>query len=335
MFGVLIGHYYNYGMHIYGEGDYAPFTINVTSISGKLEWSIFELIKLVTLVSVNCYILITGYFMVNQTKFRIKGIWNVWSTTWLYSVCIYSIFLITNNATFSFNDLLVNIAPIYSNTYWFVTSYLFIMLIAPALSFVANHLTHRQYICLLVVGFVLCFQPFLGRYLVSDQQLLLFIYLFFVGGYLQKYQPSFTSRQLFCAFTGMLLISFAYTIFKNHQLQSSNFMIYAMHYHGLILPLSISVFLLFRQLRVPQKYHSFINAIAPLSFAVYIIHTQPNIHETLWGCVTCMIFGMNHWLLLLHCITTCALVFILCVFIEKIRRLLYNQIKRICGKCYS
>lgn len=328
MFGVLIGHYYNYGMHIYEEGDYAPFTINVTSISGKLEWSIFELIKLVTLVSVNCYILITGYFMVNQTKFRIKGIWTVWSTTWLYSVCIYSLFLLTNNTTFSYNDLLVNIAPIYSNTYWFVTSYLFIMLIAPVLSYVANHLTHKQYISLLIVGFILCFQLLLGQFLMSDLQLLLFVYLFFIGGYLQKYQPSFTSKQLFCAFTGMLLISFAYTIFKNHQLQSSNFMIYAMHYYGLILPLSVLVFLLFRQLRVPQKYHSIINAIAPLSFAVYIIHSQPNIHEALWGYVTQTVQGMNNMLLLLHCMTTCALIFVVCILIDKIRILLINWTTR-------
>lgn len=162
MFGVLVGHYFNYGMHIYDEGGYEPFMVNVTSISGKLEWSVLELIKLITLVSVNCYILITGYFMASQTKLRIKGIWKVWSTTWIYGVCIYSLFLITGNATFSSEALLYNIAPVYNNTYWFVTSYLFIMLISPLLSYVSINLTHRQYVVLLVVGFILCFQLLLG-----------------------------------------------------------------------------------------------------------------------------------------------------------------------------
>lgn len=267
--------------------------------------------------------------MVNQTKFRIKGIWNVWSTTWLYSVCIYSLFLITNNTTFSFNELLVNIAPICSNTYWFVTSYLVIMLIAPALSYIANNLTHKQYISLLVAGFILCFQQFLGQFLMSEQQVPLFVYLFFIGGYLQKYQPIFTSKQLYLAFIGVLSFSFAYTFFKNYQLNSYNYIIYGMCNHELVLPLSVSVFLLFRHIRVPQKYHSIINTIAPLSFAVYIIHTQPNIHEALWGYVTRSVFEMNNWLLLIHCITTSTLVFVLCIFIEKIRRLLINRIREL------
>ena len=161
------------------------------------------------------------------------------------------------------------------------------------------------------------------------------IYLFFIGGYLQKYQPSITSKQLTCAFTGMLFIMFAYTIYKNYRLHSNDFLIYAMHYHGLVLPFSVIVFLMFRQLHIPPKCHSVINAIAPLSFAVYIIHPQPNIDDKLWEYVTNSVIGMNHWLILPHCIITCVLIFVLCIIIEKIRILFNNRIKLLWGKCFG
>lgn len=332
MFGVLIGHYFNYGLHIYEDEYNDTFTVNVASIFGMLNWSTLELLKLITLVSVNCYILITGYFMASQTRLRIKGIWKVWSTTWIYSVCIYSLFLITNSASFSFDALLDNVAPIYSNTYWFVTSYLFIMLISPLLSYVAIKLTHRQYVAVLIVGFILCFQLFLGQFLVSEHQLPLFAYLYLIGGYIKKYQPVFSSRQLFWSCMGMLSILFAYTIYKNCQLQSNHFMIFAMYNHGLVLPFSVLVFLYFRQMGVPQKYHTLINAIAPLSFAVYIIHSQPNVHEMLWGYITSSVTGMNQWLILPHCIITCTFVFVLCIIMEKVRIQISNQVQKLLNK---
>ena len=70
-----MNHVFNYGLHIYDD-----FTLDVSSSGNFLLWSVLQIMKLIALPSANCYILITGFFMVNNAKWRLKGIWKVWST---------------------------------------------------------------------------------------------------------------------------------------------------------------------------------------------------------------------------------------------------------------
>ena len=56
MAGVVMNHVFNYGLDIYGD-----FRVDASSPVGALVWSVLEIMKLMALPSVNCYILITGY----------------------------------------------------------------------------------------------------------------------------------------------------------------------------------------------------------------------------------------------------------------------------------
>ena len=85
MLGVLLSHVFNYGLHIY-PADAPDFTVDTSTFWGLVLWTLLQLIKLVSLVSVNCYVLITGYFMASRVEWRWKGIWRVWSTTWFYGM---------------------------------------------------------------------------------------------------------------------------------------------------------------------------------------------------------------------------------------------------------
>ena len=57
MFGVVMNHVFNNGLHIYDD-----FTVDTSTWMGFLVWSLLEFMKLIALPSVNCYIIITGYF---------------------------------------------------------------------------------------------------------------------------------------------------------------------------------------------------------------------------------------------------------------------------------
>ena len=117
MLGILMNHVFNYGLHIYDD-----FTLAVSSSGDFLLWSVLQLMKLMALPSVNCYILITGFFMVNNAKWRLKGIWKVWSTTWFYAVSIYLLAAAIGLCPFHWGELLNHATPLYHNNYWFVTS---------------------------------------------------------------------------------------------------------------------------------------------------------------------------------------------------------------------
>ena len=176
MLGILMNHVFNYGLHIYDD-----FTLDVSSSGNFLLWSVLQIMKLIALPSANCYILITGFFMVNNAKWRLKGIWKVWSTTWFYAVSIYLLAAAIGLCPFHWGELLNHATPLYHNNYWFVTSYIALMLLAPLLSWGLQRLSQRQYQLALALGFVLCFQFLLGRYVMDGQQILLFVYLFMIG----------------------------------------------------------------------------------------------------------------------------------------------------------
>lgn len=326
MFGVLMNHVFNYGLHIYDN-----FTLDVSSFCGFTLWSILELMKLVVLPSVNCYILITGYFMVNNNQWRLKGIWNVWSITWFYAVSIYLISVAIGLRSYQWEEMLNHATPVLSNSYWFVTSYLVLMLLAPLLSWGLQRLSRRQYLLVLILGFFVCFQFILGQFLMDDQQILLFVYLFMIGGYIRRFHADSRYRPLYITIIYVLILMMMYciTIAKNSYFNGHDFHIYAMAYHGLVLPLSVAAFLFFKQLNIQnRKIQKATYAIAPLCFAVYIIHTQSVVDELLWEYATKLFANSQQCMLPVLALLLCTFVFFICCFIDYLRIRIFNILKR-------
>lgn len=317
MFGVLMNHVFNYGLHIYDD-----FTLDVSSVGGFMLWSVLELMKLIALPSVNCYILITGYFLVNSTQWRLKGIWKVWSTTWFYAVSIYLLAVATGLCPFQWAELLQHATPLYSNSYWFVTSYIALMFLAPFLSWGLQRLSQRQYQVLLILGFIICFQFFLGQYVMDNQQILLFVYLFVIGGYIRRFHADSRRRPAFYAILAVLILMLMYcvTIAKNYYFNGHDFYIYAMAYHGLVLPFSVTIFLFFKQLNIQGRHlQKFIFAISPLCFSVYIIHTQSVVDGILWKYATKMFESSPPFMIPLLSVLLCTAVYFICCAIDYLR----------------
>lgn len=290
MFGVVMNHVFNDGLDIYGD-----FRVEASSFAGFLLWSALELMKLMALPSVNCYVLITGYFLIDRTELRLKGIWKVWSTTWFYAVGIYLLAALLGFVPFEGNELLKHATPVLSNSYWFVTSYLALLLLAPIVSWLLQRASKRQYEWALVIGGIVCFQPLLGWLVMDHQQILLFVYLFMIGGYIHRYADKALSMpQAIMAYIVTMVVMFAYILYKNHPNENSLFTIHAMAYHGLVLP---------------------------LSFAVYIIHTQSNVNAWLWGEAFQWFTNCNPYLLPLACIAFTLAVFVVCVIVDHIKGL--------------
>ena len=323
MLGVVMNHVYNNGLHIYED-----FRVDASSPLGFLVWSVLQLMKLLVLPSVNCYILITGYFLIDRLDFRLKGVWRVWSTTWLYAVGIYLLALFLGLVPFEGRELLRHATPLLSNSYWFVTSYIILLLLAPMLSWAFQHVSKRQYQLALVLGGIVCFQPLLGWKVMDDQQVLLFIYLFLIGGYIKRYaENAFSLRKAVLASVFVLVVMFAYTLYKNHPTTNSQFTVFAMAYHGLVLPLSVAVFLAFKNLQISgERARRAILFLAPLSFAVYIIHTQSIVDSWLWRTASEWLSRTETILLPLVCLAISLSVFVVCAIIEYFRQSLIHKI---------
>ena len=106
-------------------------------------------------IGVGCFVLISGYFMVDQ-KFTVKRILKTAGTVWFYSISIWLIWLITCVLTgrFVIKKIIIEAVfaffPILSSHYWFATAYIILLLLAPFFNLLINAMERNQYKYLLI-----------------------------------------------------------------------------------------------------------------------------------------------------------------------------------------
>ena len=138
-----------------------------------------------------------------------------------------------------------------------------------------------------------------------------------------------TSATMIGCYAGILLVMFVYALLKNHPSTQTAFSIFAMEYYGLVLPLSVAFFLFVKEWQIDRpSLRNVILAVAPLSFAVYIIHTQPVVDAWLWDVASRWLESSQPGLLPLVCIAITLLVFLGCIVVEYVRHRLASACRR-------
>lgn len=111
----------------------------------------------ISIVAVNCYVLISGYFLCDK-QFKLYRVFSTYLQTWFYSVITFVFLLCIKGITFSSGLLLKSIFPFTFNSYWFVTNYILLLLISPILNISINNMSKiKMKVCLLVLLGVFCF----------------------------------------------------------------------------------------------------------------------------------------------------------------------------------
>ena len=318
MLGVVINHFYNSALLIYSPGA-EGFCMDLGGACGATAWFLLEAIKLLALVSVNCFVLISGYFLIENQCFRGRAIWNVWSQTLFYSVGVWIVLAMAGVVPFRLVDAARYFLPVCNNTYWFITNYLALMLVAPFVSTLAGCLDKRSYRYLLIVGAVLVLQYPFGRLLVDSQQFLLFVYLYIVGGYLRLYPPRITLRMSTALAAVVLAAMLAIAVAKNVMAGDGCFRIISMEYNGLVLPLSMFVFMLFCHWSVPACLRRPIAWLSPLALSVYLLHEHPLVSGIMWGKVRDVVASHQEWQLPADVLAGSILIFLACVLVDGVR----------------
>lgn len=168
--------------------------------------------------------------------------------------------------------------PLENHTYWFVTAYVFLMLLSPFLNYIVHGAGKREYTVLLIVATLLFTLPYtflLDSLFVVTSELMWFIFLYLVTGYLVRFPPAFTRRcgLMFACGTLFYLAIYLLSLLTGYAHLGE---------HGSILMLlgAVCFFCAFRSLEIrPSKW---INAIASGSFAVYLIHEAPMLRHFWW-----------------------------------------------------
>lgn len=221
---------------------------------------------------VNCFVLISGYFMISNRSFSLKKPLNILMIYAFYGVISYIIALLAGVQPHA-GGILYALFPYFWGNRWFVETYVMLLLLAPFLNKLLNSLTRDQYRLLLIVQLALfCVWYSLGfsaPILDDGYGIINFLTLYMLGAYVRLYGEackwlSLRKRWYVLLFIACALATFVLSYFINP---------YGYAFITNIVG-AMAAFLFF--LKWDLGSNKVINQISAASFDVYFVHSDFN-----------------------------------------------------------
>lgn len=330
MFLVVVSHYIYHGL----KQNPVYMYYDLTTLEGFINYFTLEPLYVLSCVAVNCYVMITGYFLIDKINYRWDGLVRTWIVTLFYSILFLGgAYLIKDNVTKE--TLLKSLFPIHQSGYWFVTAYVGLLFIAPLLSRIAHSLNKKQYQFVLVVLFIIMFQYLYGRVYAGFNSIMFFGYLYLIAGYIKLYgvpQKMVDKKWLIFFVFWLALVVFATIV---NAIRGERFQLTSSAYDGPILLLSIIVFICFSTAQLSGRVWECISKLGPYTFGIYLIHDNFFVRGKLWDAVVPDNFAFP---IIFYCVFGCIVLFLLCTVIDFLRLKLFKLlnvdtiIKRLCQR---
>lgn len=310
---------------------HGKFNFNYTNISTQRFW--YSLILMGGKIGVNLFVLISGYFLINNKKitFNFKKILKFWLQVFFYSISIYFLFGIThiNNNSINLKTFFKTLLPITYSSWWFASTYFFLYLIHPFLNKFLLMLEKDSFQKLLII-LVICsyILPTLSKYL--NNRLLYFVCLYSIASYIKIYglNSKFKRKHYFVLWALFSILTYFSSIIfiilgTKWPVFSVNFSYF---YNEAKLPtllISLSLFMFFATTKM--KYNRLINIIASATFGVYLIHDSVIVRPFLWTNVFKNSSYQESNMLIIYSIAVVVIVYIVCTTIDLLRQYLIEK----------
>ena len=324
-------------------------------INQKLAW----LLEAFFFLAVNCYVLISGYFLVTKKNFHISRVFSLWLQVAFYSLLFYAGHLMIHPAIqFHWKDFFHALFPIRYEAYWFVTAYFGMYLLSPFLAQFARSMTQKEYLkflCIttLLFSFYSFFRPESDPFKVQGgYSTFWLIVIFFWGGYIRLWNVSFEKTKAWMIYIIACLCTFVSSWPVHWILTKEGYKVGRFGLNGFynynsptVLLASLMLFFLFYKMKIGnQCIRNIVLWMGPLTFGVYLIHMNQYVARELWG----------HWIhvdsaymsnvgyFMFHMLVTVVGVFLICILFDATRKKLFSYIyvcaiwfrKQLSSKCY-
>jgi hypothetical protein len=287
-------------------------------------------------IGVDCFVLISGYFMVDS-KFTLKKFFKLEGQVLFYSVLIgviFSFFL----PSFSSGRGVKWLFPVLCREYWFMTAFMLLMLLSPTLNLLISKMTrefHRNVLIgMTLFGIILPPITHVDYGFGGCMNVVWFAFLYFCAAYIKKYvdvkNNNASKHFLVATIAGLLLIAINIFLIRRGHIQHNDIrfvddQIGIKLSSPLIVLMSIELFIGFIKLR--PFYNQWVNIIASASLGVYLIHDNNFVRPFLWKTLlkTSEMYSSHY--LILHAIASILGVYLVCSLIDLIRK---NTIGKYC-----
>lgn len=269
---------------------------------------------------INCFVMITGYFMC-KSQITLHKFLKLLFEVLFYNIVIYTIFVITGYEEISFNSL-VNIIPGRILNTNFTSCFLVFYLCIPFLNILIKNLTQKQH--LLLIGlclFIYTFHTTIPRTYVAMNYVSWFCVIYFIASYIRLYPHKYDNNIQFWKGGVFLCILVSITsIFIELWLHPNSFPYRYVSDSNELLPIltAICSFMYFKNIQIPQN--KWINMIGGSTFGVLLIHANSDtMRKWLWKDTLDNAGHYNDELFWLYPIIAVIVIFFICIVIDRVR----------------
>lgn len=332
-------------LHYLVKGQAAVSLVDNTSTVNVVLW----LVKAMCIVTINVYVLISGYFLL-EAKWKISRLVSIWLQTLFYSVGVPLVCLsvgVGEVEQWGLYDWINVLLPVQMEHYWFITAYVVLYLFVPVLSAGVKHMTQKQH-QLVIAGLLLIFsipKTVIPIYIPTDRygyDFGWFLCLFMIAAYIRMYGIPFFDRKArafavyFAAVLGIWGISVVCGVLSRKGLPFVYMMDMAYCYnHLLVLIAAIALFYAFKFIRIPQgKTSDVICKISSYTLGVYLLHENLAV-RTKWQFWAGIEHVRDGWEIFPHMIITVIAVFVAGIAVDFVRDCIFKVITRLWKKVFA
>ncbi len=234
------------------------------------------------------FVLISGYFMAGDGRFKAKRILSLLVQVVAFSLICLAIGVFALQIKTDSGMVIKSFIPyLYGyDAYWFVGPYLGMCLLAPFMELMIERCNMRQHQIFLLISIILIFViPTNRAFSMSNERngILTFLVIYAIAAYIKKYQmqDNITRSKLLIILFSSLLLSYA-TYPLGHLLNVELFNVMVLDMNNVFsLVIGVSFFLLF--LKISVNTNRIINYIAGTTFGIYLFHDNFILRDWIWG----------------------------------------------------
>lgn len=293
---------------------------------GTTNYFLSYLVQSFSVVHVNCFIMIAGYFSIDR-QFRSRRLLRLWKQVLFYSLGIFLIWTVFGST--GREDMLMAVLPLSTKHYWFASVYVGTSLLIPFAGMLAVRLTKCQYQYLLAVLTVLLSVNHMifrvntyGNY--TGREVSWFLFLVFLAGYIKLHTKA--DRKYFwygiggyavCSLTVLGSVYLAMEL----GLEDTG---YFLNYNS-FLSLLATAFLFLGVKNMPWKesrLDGLILKTAGAAFGVYLIHDNYLIRYHIWDLFRTSKVALTHWAVI-YAAWVAVVVYTVCTCLDLVRRKIF------------
>jgi len=280
-------------------------------------------------MGINCFVLITGYYMCRK-KISLRKYLLLLFEVWFYSILLMIIDQIFGLETINLDAVVYYMFLTQARSIQFVASFLLFYPLIPFLNILIRNLDFARHTILIsLLLFIFTIRANIPDYVVSLNYVFWFCVIYLIGAYLNIYNDRFAS------FTGdwrkmlaVVLALFVVSVFAVKQgmmltaVSKEDLVMFNMMDSNKVIPvlLAVVLFLFFKSIRVPDS--RFINLLGKATFGILILHTS-------FGSLIWNTLRPDQWygsaFIILHALACALGVFAACAVVDIIRIYLFEK----------